>query len=194
MFHGRMRGERRSHHGPRGGIHEIKLCLCDCRRCGSRLGDGGGQRRAADGDAVARLRRKAAGATRRSQPSCAGISGIRPPSQAGAPASRQADSSWLLRPGRNGAIFDQPAAHARIRPEFVTAAGAADCATAISAYRHAHGLPSVRSDSRLSAVALKQARAMSFTGSVSHSASGSFEFEWLRYPNRGRRKISAPDI
>jgi uncharacterized protein YkwD len=57
-----------------------------------------------------------------------------------------------------------------------TAARASDYASAISAYRHAHGLPKVRLDSRLSAVALKQAQAMAVTGSISHSAAGSFEF------------------
>lgn len=59
---------------------------------------------------------------------------------------------------------------------FATAASASDYARAISAYRHAHGLPRVRLDSRLSAVALRQARAMALTGSVSHSAAGGFEF------------------
>ena len=51
---------------------------------------------------------------------------------------------------------------------------AGDYANAISAYRRAHGLPAVRLDSRLSAVALAQARAMASTGAVSHSAAGSF--------------------
>jgi uncharacterized protein YkwD len=58
---------------------------------------------------------------------------------------------------------------------FATAASASDYASAISAYRHAHGLPRVRLDSHLNAVALRQAQAMSLTGSVSHSAAGSFE-------------------
>jgi uncharacterized protein YkwD len=57
---------------------------------------------------------------------------------------------------------------------FASAARAADYAGAISAYRRAHGLPAVKSDSRLSAVALKQARAMAATGAVSHSAAGNF--------------------
>src|SRR3984893_4543123 len=57
---------------------------------------------------------------------------------------------------------------------FTSAAAAGDYASAISAYRRAHGLPAVRSDSRLSAVALKQARAMAATGTVSHSAGGNF--------------------
>jgi uncharacterized protein YkwD len=51
---------------------------------------------------------------------------------------------------------------------------AADYAGAISAYRRAHGLPAVQLDSRLSAVALKQAQAMASTGTVSHSAGGNF--------------------
>ena len=53
-------------------------------------------------------------------------------------------------------------------------ATAADYAGAISAYRRAHGLPAVQLDSRLSAVALKQAQAMASTGTVSHSAGGNF--------------------
>jgi uncharacterized protein YkwD len=51
---------------------------------------------------------------------------------------------------------------------------AGDYASQISAYRRAHGLSSVRMDSRLSAVALQQARAMALTGTASHSAGGSF--------------------
>jgi uncharacterized protein YkwD len=57
---------------------------------------------------------------------------------------------------------------------FVATAGATDYAGAISAYRRAHHLPGVKSDSRLAAVALKQARAMAASGSVSHSAGGNF--------------------
>ena len=53
-------------------------------------------------------------------------------------------------------------------------ATAADYAGAISAYRRAHGLSAVQSDARLGAVALKQAQAMASTGTVSHSAGGSF--------------------
>jgi uncharacterized protein YkwD len=53
-------------------------------------------------------------------------------------------------------------------------AQAADYAGAISAYRRAHGLPAVKLDDRLSAVALKQAQAMAASGSISHSAAGSF--------------------
>lgn len=55
-----------------------------------------------------------------------------------------------------------------------TPAAADDYAGAISAYRRAHGLTAVRSDSRLSAVALKQAQAMALTGTISHTAAGNF--------------------
>lgn len=57
---------------------------------------------------------------------------------------------------------------------FAVTATADDYAGAISAYRRAHGLPAVKSDSRLGEVALKQARAMASTGTVSHSAGGNF--------------------
>jgi uncharacterized protein YkwD len=57
---------------------------------------------------------------------------------------------------------------------FAASVEASDYAGAISAYRRAHGLPAVKSDSRLGAVALKQARAMAATGTVSHSAGGNF--------------------
>jgi len=57
---------------------------------------------------------------------------------------------------------------------FIAAANADDYAGVISAYRRAHGLSSVRSDSRLGAVALKQARAMASSGTVSHGAGGNF--------------------
>ena len=43
-----------------------------------------------------------------------------------------------------------------------------------SAYRRSHGLPAVQLDSRLNAVALQQALAMSASGTVSHSAGGNF--------------------
>jgi len=61
-----------------------------------------------------------------------------------------------------------------LSPTFAVTATAADYAGAISAYRRAHGLSAVRSDRRLGAVALKQARAMASTGAVSHSAGGNF--------------------
>jgi uncharacterized protein YkwD len=57
---------------------------------------------------------------------------------------------------------------------FAVPATAADYASEISAYRRAHGLAAVKLDSRLTEVALKQARAMAATGTVSHSAAGSF--------------------
>jgi uncharacterized protein YkwD len=51
---------------------------------------------------------------------------------------------------------------------------ASDYASQISAYRRAHGLPAVRMDSGLNAVALHQAQAMASSGTISHSAGGSF--------------------
>jgi uncharacterized protein YkwD len=59
-------------------------------------------------------------------------------------------------------------------PSFAAPAMAADYASEISAYRRAHGLSAVKPDSHLNEVALKQARAMAATGTVSHSAAGSF--------------------
>jgi uncharacterized protein YkwD len=61
-----------------------------------------------------------------------------------------------------------------LSPSFAVTATAADYAGAISAYRRAHGLPAVSSDSRFGAVALKQALAMAASGTVSHSAGGNF--------------------
>ncbi len=57
---------------------------------------------------------------------------------------------------------------------FAASAAAGDYAGAISAYRRAHGLPAVRADGRLDAVALKQARAMAESGTVSHNVAGFF--------------------
>jgi uncharacterized protein YkwD len=57
---------------------------------------------------------------------------------------------------------------------FAASASAADYAGAISAFRRAHGLPAVKLDGRLNAAALKQAQAMAASGSISHSAAGSF--------------------
>ena len=52
---------------------------------------------------------------------------------------------------------------------------AGDYASQISAYRRAHGLSAVRADSKLGAVALRQAQAaMAASGTISHSAAGSF--------------------
>ena len=53
-------------------------------------------------------------------------------------------------------------------------ATAADYASEISAYRRAHGLPTVKLDGRLDAFALKQAQAMASSGTVSHSVGGEF--------------------
>ena len=51
---------------------------------------------------------------------------------------------------------------------------AADYASQINAYRRAHGLSAVRMDSRLSAVARQQARAMASRGVVNHTVAGNF--------------------
>ena len=50
----------------------------------------------------------------------------------------------------------------------------ADYAGAISAFRRTHGLPAVKLDAKFNAAALKQAQAMAASGSISHSAAGSF--------------------
>ena len=59
-------------------------------------------------------------------------------------------------------------------PGISAPAFASDYASQISAYRRAHGLSAVRADSKLSAVALRQAQAMATSGTISHSAAGSF--------------------
>lgn len=55
-----------------------------------------------------------------------------------------------------------------------TPAIAADYASQISAFRRAHKLSAVTQDSKLAAVALMQARAMSMSGKVSHDVGGPF--------------------
>ncbi|MGN8545749.1 CAP domain-containing protein [Bradyrhizobium sp. 13971] len=75
---------------------------------------------------------------------------------------------------------------------FTTAAGADDYAGSISAYRRANRMPAVKLDAKLNAMALKQAQAMSATGSVSHSAGGSFFTRIAPLKNSAPPKISAP--
>ncbi|WP_244524901.1 MULTISPECIES: CAP domain-containing protein [Bradyrhizobium] len=58
-------------------------------------------------------------------------------------------------------------------------------AGAVSAYRKAHGLSAVKLDGRLSAAARKQAQAMAATGSISHSAGGSFSSRMAPLRRRG---------
>jgi uncharacterized protein YkwD len=55
-----------------------------------------------------------------------------------------------------------------------TSTMAADYAGQISAYRRAHGLSSVKLESKPNAVALHQARAMASSGTISHTVGGSF--------------------
>lgn len=57
---------------------------------------------------------------------------------------------------------------------FAATAAAGDYASEISAYRRANGLSVVRADSRLAAVALKQAQAMAASGTINHSVGGQF--------------------
>ncbi len=73
---------------------------------------------------------------------------------------------------------------------YAAIAVAADYAGAISAYRRAHGLPAVRLDSRLDAVARRQARAMAASGTVSHSVGGEFPLRVARL----RKAIAAENI
>ncbi len=56
----------------------------------------------------------------------------------------------------------------------VTSASADDYASQISRYRRTHGLSTVKADAHLVAIALRQAKAMSAAGKVSHFVAGSF--------------------
>jgi uncharacterized protein YkwD len=55
-----------------------------------------------------------------------------------------------------------------------TLAQAEDAAALISQYRRAHGLPAVRTDAQLTAVAERQARAMAKSGVMDHNVAGAF--------------------
>ena len=55
-----------------------------------------------------------------------------------------------------------------------TLARAEDAAAVISQYRRAHGLPAVRTDAELTAVAERQARAMAKSGVMDHNVAGAF--------------------
>ena len=69
---------------------------------------------------------------------------------------------------------------------------ASDYASQISAYRRAHGLSAVRLDSRLNGVALQQAQAMASSGTISHSAAGSFSSRVARLrKSRAAENIAA---
>jgi hypothetical protein len=56
----------------------------------------------------------------------------------------------------------------------VSSACADDITTMISQYRREHGLPAVKTDARLTAVALRQAQAMASSGIMDHDVAGSF--------------------
>jgi uncharacterized protein YkwD len=69
---------------------------------------------------------------------------------------------------------------------------AGDYASQISAYRRAHGLSAVRADSKLNAAALQQAQAMASSGTISHSAAGSFSSRVARLrKSRAAENIAA---
>ncbi|SRR6266566_1783445 len=56
----------------------------------------------------------------------------------------------------------------------VSSARAEDITAMISQYRREHGLPAVKTDARLSAVAARQAQAMASSGVMDHDVAGSF--------------------
>src|SRR5215471_12584162 len=56
----------------------------------------------------------------------------------------------------------------------VSSARAEDITAMISQYRREHGLPAVKTDAKLTAVALRQAQAMARTGVMDHDVVGSF--------------------
>jgi hypothetical protein len=56
----------------------------------------------------------------------------------------------------------------------VSSARAEDITSMISQYRREHGLPAVKTDSKLTAVAVRQAQAMASSGVMDHDVAGSF--------------------
>jgi hypothetical protein len=56
----------------------------------------------------------------------------------------------------------------------VSSARAEDITAMISQYRREHGLPAVKTDAKLTAVAVRQARAMASSGIMDHDVAGSF--------------------
>lgn len=56
----------------------------------------------------------------------------------------------------------------------VSSAGAEDITAMISQYRREHGLPAVKTDPKLTAVAVRQAQAMASSGIMDHDVAGSF--------------------
>ena len=92
------------------------------------------------------------------------IAGSDPPAQHGQKAALPSATT----PAARAPVAAAPTASAQKPPHLP------DYASAISAYRRAHGLPAVESDLRLAAVALSQAQAMAQSGNVSHSVGGSF--------------------
>ena len=56
----------------------------------------------------------------------------------------------------------------------VSAARADDITAMISQYRREHGLPAVKTDAKLTAVAVRQAQAMASAGVLDHNVAGAF--------------------
>src|SRR5215831_14892382 len=56
----------------------------------------------------------------------------------------------------------------------VSSARAEDITAMISQYRREHGLPAVKTDAKLTAVAVRQAQAMASAGVLGHDVAGSF--------------------
>ena len=56
----------------------------------------------------------------------------------------------------------------------VSSARAEDITAMISQYRREHGLPAVKTDAKLTAVAMRQAQAMATSGIMDHDVAGSF--------------------
>jgi hypothetical protein len=77
---------------------------------------------------------------------------------------------------------------------FSIPASAGDYAAEISAYRRAHGLSSVKLDSRLSAAARMQAQAMAASGSTATPPRAVFRRASRRCANPEPPKISQPDF
>lgn len=71
-------------------------------------------------------------------------------------------------------LFTAPASQARKAKPTGIRLSVAGAAAMVSRYRRRHGLPAVRTDSRLTAIARRQARAMAARGRLSHNVAGAF--------------------
>lgn len=77
-------------------------------------------------------------------------------------------------PGYDARLAEQRRAAQTALPPVAKSVKAADYAREITAFRRANKLSAVTRDSRLDAIALVQARAMSASGTVSHEVAGPF--------------------